>query len=45
MAAYNFGTKNVKTWSGLDKGTTNNDYSGDVMARAKFYRDIEAKGK
>ncbi len=39
MAAYNFGVRNVQTLGGLDKGTTNNDYSGDVMERAKRIRE------
>ena len=36
VAAYNFGTGNVVTWGNLDVGTTGNDYSNDVMARAKY---------
>ena len=36
MAAYNFGVKNVQTWGGLDGGTTHDDYSGDVIARAQW---------
>ncbi|XP_025083605.1 glycine, glutamate and proline-rich protein-like isoform X2 [Pomacea canaliculata] len=35
VAAYNFGVTNVRSWEGLDKGTTGNDYSNDVMARAQ----------
>ena len=38
IAAYNFGVSNVQSWEGLDRGTTNHDYSNDVVARAKFYR-------
>jgi hypothetical protein len=41
MAAYNFGVKNVQTIEHMDVGTTHNDYSSDVTARAKFY---QAKG-
>ncbi|XP_059147201.1 glycine, glutamate and proline-rich protein-like [Physella acuta] len=36
VAAYNFGVKNVWTWSGVDVGTTGGDYSNDVIARAKW---------
>ena len=36
VAAYNFGVKNVQSWDGLDRGTTGNDYSNDVMARAQY---------
>lgn len=39
VAAYNFGVGNVKTWKGLDVGTTGGDYSKDVMERARFYRE------
>lgn len=39
VAAYNFGVGNVKTWKGLDKGTTGDNYSGDVMERAGAYRE------
>lgn len=35
VAAYNFGVSNVRSWEGLDRGTTGNDYSNDVMARAQ----------
>ncbi|MCY1035975.1 peptidoglycan-binding protein [Corallococcus sp. BB11-1] len=35
VAAYNFGPKNVKTQGGMDQGTTGNDYSNDVWARAQ----------
>ncbi|BFZ23052.1 hypothetical protein BsWGS_26090 [Bradybaena similaris] len=35
VAAYNFGVSNVQSWSGLDIGSTGNDYSNDVIARAK----------
>ena len=36
VAAYNFGTDDVWTWERLDVGTTGNDYSNDVMARAQW---------
>ncbi|CAL1531702.1 unnamed protein product [Lymnaea stagnalis] len=36
VAAYNFGTKNVQTWGGVDVGTTQGDYSNDIIARAKW---------
>ena len=34
IAAYNSGVSNVQTISGMDRGTTGNDYSNDVWARA-----------
>ncbi|CAL1528639.1 unnamed protein product [Lymnaea stagnalis] len=36
VAAYNFGVGNVQTWGGIDVGTTQGDYSNDVIARAKW---------
>jgi Transglycosylase SLT domain len=36
VAAYNFGIKSVRSKSGVDRGTTGNDYSGDVWARAQW---------
>ncbi|XP_076470152.1 glycine, glutamate and proline-rich protein-like [Babylonia areolata] len=36
VSAYNAGTGNVVTFSGMDLGTTGNDYSNDVMARAQY---------
>jgi hypothetical protein len=36
VAAYNFGVGNVQTASGMDRGTTGDDYSSDVWARARF---------
>ncbi|XP_062577283.1 glycine, glutamate and proline-rich protein-like [Saccostrea cucullata] len=36
VAAYNFGVSNVRSWKNLDKGSTNDDYSNDVMARAQY---------
>ena len=38
MAAYNFGVGNVQSWGGLDIGSTGNDYSNDVMARAQYLK-------
>ncbi|XP_046569635.1 glycine, glutamate and proline-rich protein-like [Haliotis rubra] len=35
IAAYNFGVKNVQTVAGTDGGTTGDDYSNDVIARAQ----------
>ncbi|MEB3210370.1 MAG: transglycosylase SLT domain-containing protein [Leptolyngbyaceae bacterium] len=40
VAAYNFGTKNVHTKEGIDKGTTGDDYGSDVIARAKFFTNV-----
>jgi soluble lytic murein transglycosylase-like protein len=37
VAAYNSGVGNVRTLDGMDVGTTGNDYSNDVWARALFY--------
>eukprot|EP01132_Coremiostelium_polycephalum_P003216 gene3216-4028_t len=34
IAAYNIGPKGVQTLENMDKGTTNDDYSGDVLVRA-----------
>ncbi len=36
LAAYNFGVDDLRTLEGMDKGTTGNDYSSDVIARAQF---------
>nr|AGQ50335.1 goose-type lysozyme [Haliotis discus discus]AGQ50337.1 goose-type lysozyme [Haliotis discus discus] len=35
VSAYNAGVGNVATWAHLDVGTTGNDYSNDVIARAQ----------
>ena len=43
VAAYNFGVGNVKSWEGLDVGTTGGDYSADVMERARVYRERTSK--
>lgn len=37
VAAYNVGPDNVRTLDGMDRGTTGDDYSNDVWARALFY--------
>jgi len=39
VAAYNFGTDDVQTKAGLDKGSTGDDYSADVWERAKYYAE------
>lgn len=36
--AYNSGVNNVATITGMNKGTTHNDYGDDVIARAQFYQ-------
>jgi len=35
VAAYNSGVGNIQTQAGIDVGTTHNDYSNDVIARAQ----------
>lgn len=35
--AYNAGVSNVRTISGMNQGTTHDDYGDDVIARAQFY--------
>ena len=44
VAAYNFGVGNVGTQKGLDLGSTGDDYSADVWARAKFYAQLDEFG-
>jgi soluble lytic murein transglycosylase-like protein len=39
VTAYNSGVRNVQTLGGLDEGTTGNDYSGDVWARAQVFAE------
>jgi len=39
VAAYNCGVSNVQTIEGMDIGTTGDDYSSDVIARAKYYQN------
>mmetsp|Transcript_14036 Transcript_14036/g.15217 ORF Transcript_14036/g.15217 Transcript_14036/m.15217 type:complete len:192 (+) Transcript_14036:61-636(+) len=38
VAAYNFGVKNVLTVEGIDRGTTGNNYSEDVLKRRQRFR-------
>ncbi|XP_053311965.1 lysozyme g-like [Spea bombifrons] len=38
IAAYNTGSGRVSSFSGVDDSTTGKDYSNDVVARARFYR-------
>lgn len=44
VAAYNMGIDNVRTWGGMDGGTTGDDYSSDVWARARYYASLRAFG-
>ena len=37
VAAYNAGVKNIQTLDGMDIGTTHNDYSNDIWARAQYF--------
>jgi len=37
VAAYNMGTKFVRTQTNMDVGSTGGDYSADVWARARFF--------
>nr|BBA54586.1 lysozyme [Trichoplax sp. H2 MB-2014] len=39
VAAYNFGVGNVQSIGGMDIGTTGNDYSNDVVARAQWFHN------
>ncbi|GFN85932.1 goose-type lysozyme 2 [Plakobranchus ocellatus] len=36
VAAYNKGVSRVNSWPDVDRGTTHNDYSNDVIARAQY---------
>ncbi|XP_036424753.1 lysozyme g-like [Colossoma macropomum] len=38
ISAYNAGVGNVQTYEGMDIGTTGNDYSNDVVARAQWFK-------
>ena len=40
IAAYNFGADNVRSIEHVDVGTTNNNYSADVLAKAKILKDL-----
>jgi len=37
ICGYNSGVSNVETYENMDVGTTGNDYSNDVTARAQYY--------
>ncbi|XP_061585756.1 lysozyme g-like [Cololabis saira] len=39
IAAYNAGDLNVESYANVDKHTTGRDYSNDVVARAKWYKE------
>jgi hypothetical protein len=41
IAAYNFGSDDVDTKEGIDKGTTGNDYSADIWERAKYFASMK----
>ncbi|GAB0178892.1 lysozyme g-like [Grus japonensis] len=38
ISAYNAGAKNVQSYDRMDIGTTHDDYSNDVVARAQYYK-------
>ncbi|XP_060783358.1 lysozyme g-like isoform X1 [Neoarius graeffei] len=38
ISAYNAGVGNVRTYEGMDIGTTGNDYANDVVARAQWFK-------
>ncbi|NXP53994.1 LYG protein, partial [Heliornis fulica] len=38
ISAYNAGANNVQSYDRMDIGTTHNDYSNDVVARAQYYK-------
>jgi len=40
VAAYNSGSSNIQTKLGIDRGTTGDDYSSDVIARAQCYSKL-----
>ncbi len=40
LVAYNSGVSNVQTIERIDVGTTGNDYSADVIARAQYYLTV-----
>ncbi|XP_036380034.1 lysozyme g-like [Megalops cyprinoides] len=39
ISAYNAGVKNVRTYERMDVGTTGDDYSNDVVARAQWFKN------
>jgi GH24 family phage-related lysozyme (muramidase)/murein DD-endopeptidase MepM/ murein hydrolase activator NlpD len=45
VAAYNFGVKNVQSLDRLDIGSTGDDYSADVWARARYYATLPEFGR
>jgi len=38
LCAYNSGINNVQTLTGMNRGTTHNDYGADTLARAQWYQ-------
>ena len=44
IAAYNMDARNVRTLAGMDTGSTGNDYSSDVWARARYYAGLQQFG-
>lgn len=44
VAAYNFGVDDVRSLERLDIGSTGNDYSADVWARARYYAGLPEFG-
>ncbi|XP_074764711.1 lysozyme g-like [Athene noctua] len=38
ISAYNAGANNVRSYDKMDIGTTHDDYSNDVVARAQYYK-------
>ncbi|KGL91748.1 Lysozyme g, partial [Charadrius vociferus] len=38
VSAYNAGPRNVQSYDRMDIGTTHDDYSNDVVARAQYYK-------
>ncbi|KFP16142.1 Lysozyme g, partial [Egretta garzetta] len=38
ISAYNAGSNNVRSYDRMDIGTTHDDYSNDVVARAQYYK-------
>lgn len=38
ISAYNAGPRNVQSYDRMDIGTTHDDYSNDVVARAQYYK-------
>jgi hypothetical protein len=40
VAGYNFGDENARTLDGLDVGSTHDDYSNDISARAQYFTKL-----